>query len=242
MDHGALEGLADDDHPSYPVVIYGPDEPPPPAGDRPTIWFDTDEPTALPALSMQSGTWLLHIGTGSGWWTSENSYGHFRRIGDLCHFWLSFVAAATIPGDGVRFDLPFPQAPVPAWQACSVGYAGGVVGFTAADGAYPIMAYIDATGMYGLRVAYQNNGGVTVQLTGANIGAGTHFIISGTYVIHPDYVPGAVVAADGRTEPPPIVPAPPPAPPAKADLPKTPPKTVKPRPQPKSPKPRPGAV
>jgi len=42
-DHGALTGLTDDDHPSYPTMVYQTAQPADPVADRPAFWYDTDD-------------------------------------------------------------------------------------------------------------------------------------------------------------------------------------------------------
>jgi hypothetical protein len=42
-DHGGLTGLADDDHPAYPTMVSQAAQPADPVGDRPAIWYDTDD-------------------------------------------------------------------------------------------------------------------------------------------------------------------------------------------------------
>jgi hypothetical protein len=107
----------------------------------------------------------------------------YRRIGDLVHFWLSWVNdhTAAMQGANVRFTLPFHPADI--WQPATVGYANGMAGLTAADGAYPVMAYTDQ-GVSGgaLRLVYQNDLGQTIPFNGAILSPSCHVIISGTYI------------------------------------------------------------
>jgi hypothetical protein len=95
-DHGALTGLADDDHGLYPVMVSQTGIPATPVASRPTLWYDTDEVggfyaspsgTAFPSspvtnqrffrTDIRGGMWFVWDGT---YWLSETRYHQSRNI------------------------------------------------------------------------------------------------------------------------------------------------------------------